>query len=62
MAVTDPRNAMRHRRAVMARASATAGRLVMPKDWRERRALDRMTARGEAVEVLGLPGVWRVIR
>jgi hypothetical protein len=32
----------------------------MPADWRERRALDRMTARGEAVPAEGLPDVWRI--
>lgn len=56
----DPRNEQRHRRAVMARAAASVLGLVMPKHWRERRALDRMTARGEARPAAGLPNVWRI--
>jgi hypothetical protein len=58
--VIDPRNEQRHRKAVTARAAASPLRLVMPADWRERRALDRMTARGEAEPAAGLPNVWRV--
>lgn len=60
--MTDPRNEQRHRKAVAARAGASAERLVMPANWRERRALVRMAARGEAIEALGLPGVWKVTR
>lgn len=58
--MTDPRNEARHRAAVVARAGLTPSRMVMPPDWRERRALRRMTARSEAVPALGLPNVWRV--
>lgn len=58
--MTDPRNEARHRRAVIARSRLTLLGYVYPADWRERRALRRMTARGEAVPVLGLPNVWAV--
>jgi hypothetical protein len=44
----DPRNEARHRRAVIERSRLTLLGFVMPADWRERRALRRMTARGEA--------------
>jgi hypothetical protein len=33
----------------------------MPADWRERRALRRMTAYGAARPALGLPNVWEVL-
>lgn len=56
----DPRSAARHRRAVVARAAASPAGMVYAADWRERRALRRMAARGEAAPVLGLPNVWKV--
>jgi hypothetical protein len=56
----DPRNAARHRRAVAERSRSNVSGFVMPADWRERRALRRMTDRGEAVPALGLPNVWIV--
>lgn len=56
----DPRNEARHRRAVIERSRLTPLGFVMPADWRERRALRRMAARGEAFPVLGLPNVWIV--
>jgi len=56
----DPRNVARHRVAVVARAAASPAGNVFAADWRERRALRRMTARGEARPVLGLPNVWKV--
>lgn len=59
--MTDPRNEQRHKRAVIARAAAAFG-LVMPGHRFERRALERMAARGEAVPVLGFPNLWRVTR
>lgn len=49
-----------HRGAVIARSRATLPGFVMPANWRERRALRRLTARGEAFPVLGLPDVWIV--
>lgn len=58
--MSDPRNEARHRRAVVARAGRSPLGHVMPADWRERRALNRMTARGEAAPALGLPGVWTI--
>ena len=56
--MTDPRNEARHAKAVIRRAMRAPSWQVMPADWRERRALRRMSARGEAAPVLGLPGVW----
>jgi DTW domain-containing protein YfiP len=56
----DPRSKARHRRAVIERSRLTLLGFVMPADWRERRALRRMTARGEAFPVIGLPDVWIV--
>lgn len=58
--MTDPRNQARHRSAVVARAADSPSRFVMPADWRERRALLRMSARGEAAPVLGFPGLWTI--
>ncbi len=56
----DPRNEARHREAVIARSRLSLFGHVMPADWRERRALRRMAARGEAFPVFGLPNVWIV--
>lgn len=56
--MTDPRNEARHASAVIRRAMRTRSFNVMPANWRERRALRRMTARGEAAPVLGFPDVW----
>jgi hypothetical protein len=56
----DPRNEARHRDAVVERATRSSSMCVMPADWRERRALRRMQARGEAVPALGLPDVWKI--
>lgn len=59
--MTDPRNEARHRKAVIERARRSALRCVMPYDWRERRALRRMAARGEAKLMPGLPDVWVIL-
>jgi hypothetical protein len=56
----DPRSEARHRRAVIERSRLTLLGFVYPANWQERRALRRMTARGEAAPVLGLPNVWIV--
>lgn len=56
--MTDPRNEARHVKAVIRRAMRTQSWQVMPADWRERRALVRMTEQGRAAPVLGLPNVW----
>ena len=50
----------RHQAAVLARAKRSPRRMVMPADWRERRALQRMEAYGAALPATGLPGVWIV--
>lgn len=59
--MSDPRNEARHRRAVVERSRSTSFGFVMPANWQERRALRRMTARGEAVPALGLPNIWIVV-
>ncbi len=56
--MSDPRNEGRHVKAVVARAMRTRTFNVMPANWRERRALRRMEARGEAMPVLGFTDVW----
>jgi hypothetical protein len=58
--MTDPRNEARHREAVIARSRSSLLGFVTPADWRERRALRRMAARGEALPVLGFPNLWIV--
>lgn len=58
--MSDPRNEARHRRAVVERSRSNPAGFVYPANWQERRALRRMTARGEAVPVLTLPNVWMV--
>ena len=58
--VTDPRTEARHRRAVVERSHSSPLGFVYPANWQERRALRRMTVRGEAGPALGLPNVWIV--
>lgn len=56
--MADPRNEARHVCAVIRRAMRARSFNVMPANWRERRALRRMAARGTAAPVPGLPDVW----
>lgn len=58
--MTDYRSEARHRQAVIGRSKRNPRRLVMPADWRERRALKRMQARGDASPLSGFPDVWEV--
>ncbi len=51
----------KHRDAVTARAARSPMRVVMPADWRERRALQRMAVRAEAVPFVGFPDVWVIL-
>jgi hypothetical protein len=51
----------RHRDEVVRRSRLGSRPYVMPADWRERRALRRMTARGEARPLLGFPDVWVIL-
>ena len=56
--MSDPRNEARHVRSVIVRAMRTRSFNVTPANWRERRALRRMTERGSAAPLLGFPDVW----
>lgn len=56
-----PPRGTRHRDAVIARSRLGSRPYVMPADWRERRALRRMAARGEARLLLGFPDVWVIL-
>lgn len=60
MKAADPRNEARHRTAVVVQTAASPAGTVYAADWRERRALRRMTARGEAEPLIGYPNVWKV--
>jgi hypothetical protein len=61
-AVTPAARGSRHRDAVIARAARSSLGAVMPADWRERRALRRLTEQGIATPLVGYPDVWLVIR
>jgi hypothetical protein len=56
--MSRPARGSRHRDAVIERATRSPMRVVMPANWRQRRALRRMQARGEAVSFVGFPDVW----
>lgn len=49
-----------HRDNVLQRATTSPLMRVRPANWRERRALRRMSAYGAAEPVPGLPDVWRI--